>query len=112
MVSSTSDKYVADKSSMGAPGLGAEESSAVIVNDPASLETISQAIYVLRLFENGMTISQLVEVLDGETSQAQAYFIFFSQMKGIEGSDIARAELGYWHLSEKGRETLQALTEE
>ena len=49
--------------------------------DPVTMETIAQSIYVLPLFEKGIAFRELVAALKGETSLANAYFLFFSQME-------------------------------
>lgn len=74
--------------------------------DPLSLDVVGQAVFILECFEKGATAQEIIEAVKGETSLAQAHFLFFKQMGWIE-----QEYLGKWHLTEQGRSNLALLKE-
>lgn len=73
--------------------------------DSLALDSITQAIKVMGLFEKGASDIELIDYLQKETSLAQAYFLFFKQMGWIECQGPP-----YWRLTKKGKETLILFT--
>lgn len=69
--------------------------------DVMSLPVLKQSAYVLQSFENGLTLKELTKLLEGETSLAKAYLIFFKQMECFKEDPFEK-----WFLTEKGKETL------
>jgi hypothetical protein len=74
------------------------------VADPLSLDTVQQAIFVMRCFEKGITVCELVDELKGEISLANAHFLFFRQAGWLQGDFY-----GKWRLNERGMQTLDFL---
>lgn len=61
---------------------------------------MEQTIFVLRCFEKGITIPELLNCLGGEYSLVRGYFLFCKEFGWLE-------ELhGRWTLSNEGRDAL------
>jgi hypothetical protein len=74
------------------------------VSDPLPLDTLELAIFVMRCFEKGATVCELVDNLKGDISLANAHFLFFRQAGWLQGDFY-----GKWRLNERGRQTLDFL---
>ena len=72
--------------------------------DIVALPILKQSACVLQAFENGLTLKELVLLLEGEDSLANAYLLFFKQMGCIKEQE------NRCFLTEKGRATIDRLT--